>query len=224
MAFQAFPLARIAECQRIAGLPPVRLNRKPEYAGAPPMLGSAILSVFPDVLQEFRGNRFSLLWRGSGSDFSVGDFHQCCDGHWNTLTIIADMNWNVFGGFAVPPWEPRAWNRGFEADDNRSKSDPYAESFLFSIRNPYNLPPTKFPIIPEKAGFAIRCDITKGPCFGADHWGDLSIYDRCGGNNTSHTRGFGATYNNTSQMDGRTFFTGTEHFMVREIEVFVITD
>jgi hypothetical protein len=217
-------IARIVECQRIAALPLVRPALRPGYTGPPPELKSQILSSFPDVFGEFRGNHFALLWRGSSSGFSAEDFHKCCDGHWNTLTIIADIHWNVFGGFVVPPWEPRVWNRKFEEDDNRPKGDSTGESFLFSLRNPCNTPAMKFPLITGNSSLAIRCDLSKGPCFGAVRWGDITVYDKCNLNSTSHTRGFGGTYDNTSERDGRTFFTGSEHFTAREIEVFEITN
>jgi hypothetical protein len=202
---------------------PVRLTRNPG-SGPPPTLDSQIVSEFPELFNEFRGNKWKLLWRGSRAGFSAADFHTNCDGHWNTITVIADVKWNVFGGFTPVPWEPRIWNRKFDEEDNRAKEDPSRESFLFTLKNPFNVPPTKFPLVAGAAPLAIRCDNTKGPSFGARQWGDIAVYDQCHSTNTSHTRGFGGSYHNTTQLDGRTFFTGTERFTAKEIEVFEISD
>jgi hypothetical protein len=40
----------------------------------------------------------------------------------------------------------------------------------------------------------------------------------------SRTWGFGSTYTNDTGLNGGTFFTGSRHFKVREIEVFEIID
>jgi hypothetical protein len=49
------------------------------------MVGSVIISDFPEIFAQFRGKRFSLLWRGGRDVFGAGDFHGRCDGHANTL-------------------------------------------------------------------------------------------------------------------------------------------
>jgi hypothetical protein len=53
-------------------------------------------------------------------------------------------------------------------------------------------------------------------CFGDD---DLIICDGCNVN-PSHSRGLGSTYKNTTRIDGRLVFTGSDMFLVSEIEVF----
>jgi hypothetical protein len=67
-------------------------------------LDSAIVPALPPIFAEFQWKRFSLLWRGGRNGFGSGDFHSRCDGHANTLTVILDTNWNIFGGFT--PVEP----------------------------------------------------------------------------------------------------------------------
>jgi hypothetical protein len=48
-------------------------------------LASLIVAAFPALFAEFRGKRFTLLWRGSR------------DGHAPTLTLIQDTAGNIFG-------------------------------------------------------------------------------------------------------------------------------
>jgi hypothetical protein len=42
---------------------------------------SPIVADFPALFPEFRGKRFTLLWRGSRNGFRAWDFHDRCDGH-----------------------------------------------------------------------------------------------------------------------------------------------
>jgi hypothetical protein len=62
-------------------------------------LNSVIISDFPEIFAEFRERQFWLLWRGSRDGFGAEDFHNRCDGHANTLTIIPHTDGNIFGGF-----------------------------------------------------------------------------------------------------------------------------
>jgi hypothetical protein len=71
----------------------------------PPPFDSQIISDIPEIFAEFRGKRFSLLWRGSRDRFKVSEFHRRCDGHANTLTVILDTKENIFGGFTPVKWE-----------------------------------------------------------------------------------------------------------------------
>jgi hypothetical protein len=62
-------------------------------------LDSVIISEVPPLFEEFRAKHFNLLWRGSDYSFGGTEFHRCCDGRANTLTVILDIGENVFGGF-----------------------------------------------------------------------------------------------------------------------------
>jgi hypothetical protein len=62
---------------------------------------SQCLKIFDDS----RGKRFSPLWRGGRDDFHPRDFHRHCDWHANSLTLIEDTDWNIFGGFMLMEWE-----------------------------------------------------------------------------------------------------------------------
>jgi hypothetical protein len=155
--------------------------------------------------------RGSLLWRGSRDGFSAAEFHRRCDGRERTLTLIRDLNGNIFGGFAAPSWESPFFAK--------AKADGKSESFLFTLRNPFNLAPRQFKLIPGRESSAIRVSSKICGCFGDD---DLLISDGCNVN-SSHSRGLGSTYENGTGIDGRFVFTGSETFIVNEIEVFEVT-
>jgi hypothetical protein len=84
-----------------------------EYTGALPSL---IVPDFPEILEDFRGERFTVLWRGSRDGFGVGDFHKRCDGHANTLIVILDTDGNIFGGFTPVEWESWILQGGPESE------------------------------------------------------------------------------------------------------------
>jgi small GTP-binding protein len=157
-----------------------------------------------------QGLTFSLLWRGSTDGFTAEAFHRCCDGRERTLTVIRGNGGNIFGGFAVPGWESPFFSK--------RKSDSTSTGFLFTLKNPHNLPPQHFKLIGRQESSAIRVSSKACACFGND---DLFV---CGGCNTnvSHSRGFGSTYENTTGIEGRLVFTGADTFIVNEIEVFAV--
>jgi hypothetical protein len=45
------------------------------------------------------------MWRGNRDSFGAAEFHLRCDGRANTLTVISDIDENVFGGFTPVEWE-----------------------------------------------------------------------------------------------------------------------
>jgi hypothetical protein len=70
---------------------------------------------------------------------------------------------------------------------------------------------------------AIFCDSSCGPCFGDDVC-DICVSDHCNAHTDSYSYGFGKICANDTGLNGGTFFAGSEHFQVKEIEVFEITD
>jgi hypothetical protein len=84
---------------------------------------SAILTAFPPIFDKFKSKQFSLLWRGNRDGFRAHAFHERCDGHENTLTIVLDTKDNVFGGFTPVSWESRT--------EDLLKSDRSFQSFIF---------------------------------------------------------------------------------------------
>jgi hypothetical protein len=100
---------------------------------------SVIISDFPEIFAEFRGKQFSLLWRGGRDGFGARDFHDRCDGHANTLTLIEDTDGNIFGAFTPVKWESNWSDRA--------------------------VPARRFGLRAEKGGGAIYCHSGWGPCF-----------------------------------------------------------
>jgi hypothetical protein len=139
-----------------------------------------------------------------------------------------DTEGNIFGGFTPLKWESREWNRKELNDDNRPKMDDNEKSFLFTLKNPHNFPAKRFKLKTKQKHRAIWCDSECGPCFGAGGGlflvSDLHVCDNCNTTTKSSTFYFGCTYINDTKLESQTFFTGSAHFQVQEIEVFEITD
>jgi hypothetical protein len=150
----------------------------------------------------------TLLWRGSRDGFRAIDFHGRCDGHAPTLTMIEDTRGNIFGGFTPIAWESRFF-RGRLSDETMT-------GFLFSAQNPHGIALQRFGLIDSQQHTAITVSSRTGPWFGEE---DLVISDHCD-TAPSHARGFGRTYANATSIEGRLLFTGSETFVVKEIEVF----
>jgi hypothetical protein len=187
-------------------------------------IDSQIISELPRLFDEFRYKPWVLLWRGSRDGFTPACFHDRCDGHSNTLTLIQDTKGNVFGGFTPVAWESRAWNNRLWAENNCPKGDPSGQTFLFTLVNPWNVRPKKFSLRPGWERYAIYCDAAQGPVFGVE--ADITIRANCTEKETSFTRYFGNTYFNDTGVGGSpgncTFFTGSPMFTVAEIEVFEV--
>jgi hypothetical protein len=213
-----------AQLRQLRGAPQVSAAvSAPEIAPVPPSpspvrLDSLIVSDFPEIFAEFRGKRFSLLWRGTRDGFRVSDFHGRCDGHANTLTVILDTNGNVFGGFTWVEWESREWNGQYGNKNNCWKVGDSLRSFVFTLKNPHNIPARRFALKAEEKWRAIECDSRWGPCFG-----DSAVSDNCNANTSSATS-LGTAYTNDTGLYGNTVFTGSRYFQVKEIEVFEITE
>jgi hypothetical protein len=172
---------------------------------------SAIVPGFPKLFEDFKRKQFTLLWRGSRDRFKAQAFHSRCDGHPNTLTVILDARGNIFGGFTPVAWEsPLNW---------KYKADPSLKSFLFTLKNPHNVAARRFPLKAEKKDEALYCDSGFGPCFCG-----IAVSDNCHIFTWSDTSHFGSCYINDTGLDSKTFFTGSENFKVKDIEVFEITE
>jgi hypothetical protein len=169
---------------------------------------STIMSEFPSIFDEFRKQQFSLLYRGTRDGFKGPEFHKRCDGHSSTLTIIQDISGNIFGGFTPLEWS------SFGA-----KADSTLKSFRFTIRNPHNFPPHRFPLRRDRHSVSSYFWCLYGPCFGRDKTncfcGDIYISDEYNSNSENWTRYFGDTYENNTGMDGKSFFTCESLWKVR---------
>jgi hypothetical protein len=162
---------------------------------------------FAELLAGLEGTHCRLLWCGSRDGLSARDFHDRCDGHANTLTLIRDTRENIFGGFT-----PVEWESGTEL----RKADPSMKSFLFSLRQRDRVGVWKCPLTAEGKDRAIECDYSQGPCFGAPR-SEIAV-----GEDANGTCALGNTYKIDPNANGRFFFTGSPNFEVAEIEVFEI--
>jgi hypothetical protein len=129
---------------------------QPAVPSAPP-LDSRIISDFPEIFAEFRGKRFEILWRGGRDGFGAREFHRRCDGR-----------------FTPVEWE---LNSGCKADDS-------LRSFLFTLKNPRNIPARRFALKAEEKQRAINCGSGWGPGFGDC---DIVVSDNCNANANSFT-------------------------------------
>jgi hypothetical protein len=124
-----------------------------------------------------------LLWRGSRDGFFATDFHDRCDGHANTLTVIEDTDGNIFGGFTPVEWESCTQHGGYSGC---FKSDPSRKTFLFTLDNPHNFPVTKFALRIRPSDHALNCAPSRGP-----HFIDIDVSDQCNSNTASYTAAIG---------------------------------
>jgi hypothetical protein len=176
---------------------------------------SLISPTFREFFPEFRGKRWTLLWRGSRDGFRASDFHSHCDGHNNTLVLISDRTGNIFGGFAGVEWDVISGSGYF------GKWDP--ESFLFTLKNPHGIQPRRFVVNPN-VHWSIFCPGSSGPGFGSAQAGfDLFVADACDTHQSS-VRGFGTSFVNDTGVTGFGLLTGSPEFIVKEIEVFTVGD
>ena len=71
---------------------------------------------------------FRLAYRASRDGWRGFDFHDHCNGLYNTLTVVRSTTGFIFGGFLNARWDSRS----------TYNSDPY--SFIYTLTNPSNSP------------------------------------------------------------------------------------
>jgi hypothetical protein len=121
-----------------------------------------------------------------------------------------DTQGNIFGGFTPVEWGSPWFASPYKADDSQ-------KSFLFTLKNPRNIPASRFALKAERKGTAINCNSGWGPRFC-----DIAVSDNCNANTDSRTS-LGYAYTNDTGLHGKVVFTGSKKFRVKEIEVFEIT-
>jgi hypothetical protein len=173
-----------------------------------PAIDSKIISSIPDIFSAFRWKKLGLLYRGSRDGFQASDFHGRCNGHPNTLTLISSTNDCIFGGYTPVAWTSRG---GYAAD-------PSLSSFLFTLKNPHNLPARIFK--QKQAENAIDDHGSYGPRFGTGN-ADLYVCDKCQTSTSSYSI-LGSVYVNDTGIAGNQVLTGAQNFTVAEIEVFEV--
>jgi hypothetical protein len=132
--------------------------------------------------------------------------------------LICDTKGNIFGGFTPVKWESRVWNRKTGTENNCRKEDESQESFLFTLKNPHNIPARRFALKADWKHLAIICDFQRGPYFCG-----IGVSNNCDTNANSGTY-LGSAYINDTGLDEKVVFTGSHSFQVKEIEVFEITE
>jgi hypothetical protein len=125
--------------------------------------------------------------------------------------VILDTKGNIFGGFTPVEWESPKTSK-FKTDDN-------LKSFLFTLKNPHNIPARIFALKPEGKELAIQCQSGEGPIIG---YCDIYVSNSCN-TSTKSSLYLGNCYTNDTGLAATIVFTGSSNFQVKEIEVFEIT-
>jgi hypothetical protein len=186
---------------------PVEPPSQPGRFHLNPVIDSTIISSLPDIFSVFGTKKFQLLYRGSRDGFGSSAFHNQCNGHPNTITLVSSTNDCILGGYT-----PVAWN-----SRQNYAPDPSLTSFLFTIKNPHNLPAQIFKKKGQKC--AIYDDSSYGPTFG-NH--ALQIHDPREGPGYTYSH-FEYGYTNETGIAHDQVLTGSLYFTVKEVEVFEVT-
>ena len=129
-----------------------------------------------------------------------------CDNKGSTLTIIQSTSPRfLFGGYSPISWD----------SSDTDKNHP--ECFIFTLTNPHNIPPTKYPLKDPKDEYAIWCLPGSGPSFGRGR--DIAV--KSSSPNDSYTD-FPKSYSDTTGKGDKTF-TGALRFTTNEIEVYSVS-
>jgi BTB/POZ domain-containing protein KCTD9 len=152
------------------------------------------------------GKRTSLIYVASQDGFSAVNFHSKCDNKGPTIVLVKSDSGHLFGGYASLSWSS---NAGYQAAE---------ESFLFTLTNPHNIPPTKYVLSADRKGNAMCSQQDYGPIFGGGS--DLCICNDSHNSTESHSN-FPYSYTDTTGK-GKETFAGACIFKVKEIEVFQI--
>ena len=178
--------------------------------------GTLLCADYQMRLNEFYGNinqKWELIYKATRDGSRAADFHRCSDNEGPTMTIIQSQTGDyLFGGYAEISWDC----------DNKYRFDPAA--FLFTLKNPHNIEPTKF-LRDSNERNSIGHGKNRGPSFGGvikdgKHLIDLQISDDAITNQQANTS-FPSTYIDTTGK-GETLFGGAKSFMVKEIEVYTL--
>ena len=154
-----------------------------------------------------------LIYRGSRDGFQSKNFHEKCDNKGETLTIIQSNDNYIFGGYTEINWE---------SAENNLRKKGIGNEFIFTLKNPHSIKPSKYNIKKKYLNSSIICDSNLGPIFSGN---DIRIEDNCNLNENKFT--FYDSKNDESCFSDNTgkkrlLFTGKNSFLVKEIEVFNI--
>jgi len=145
-----------------------------------------------------------LIYKGSEHGFAASNFHGYCNNQGPTLTVIRSNNGYYFGGF----------NKGVWTGSSSSQTGTLAhQSFIFTLTNPYSIAPTRYNW--NGTSYAAFDTSSYGPTFGGGH--DIHVSNAC----TSSGSYFNFPHCYTDSTGyGKNTFTGSNRFVVSDIEVF----
>jgi len=159
-----------------------------------------------DITEWLPNRKFQLLYKATTDGFEAEDFHNKCDNKGSTLTLIRSANGYLFGGYSVLPW-----------DSTTEDFKNHSEGFIFTLSNPHNIPPSKYPH-DEQNPQSIYCISYCGPTFGTGF--DIYVGNDSHQDNESYTN-FPKSYVDTTGKGNNTF-TGARNFVTSDIEVFSV--
>ncbi|KAJ5069047.1 btb-domain-containing protein [Anaeramoeba ignava] len=119
-------------------------------------------------------NRMKLGFSAKKDGFTSEDFHKICDSKLATLAIIKTTENYIFGGFTRTGWTD---NKFYWHSYDRHYSGgciPDSKAFIYTLKNPKNDPPQKFPLRKGEEETALYYHISHGPYFGAGN--DLFLH------------------------------------------------
>jgi len=148
---------------------------------------------------------FNLLFSATRDGFGAAGFHSKCDNKGPTLVVVKSESGHIFGGYASQSWQAIGAYIGADG------------SFLFTLTNGHNIPPTKYTIIPSNAN-NLYGHPGYGPTFGSGH--DLHIAADANANTNSYSNLPHGYADSTGK--GNNTFTGGRNFKVLDYEVFQV--
>jgi hypothetical protein len=184
------------------------------YSSTHGQFDSVIVRRIPGVLSVIEETNVRLLYRGSRDGFSAADHDPRVKGHSNLLTLVETTEGWTFGSYTHCKWPDSGW-----------AMDPTAKSFLFTLTNPHKIPPRRFEMTSDQQKHTSYLWVGRQYMVWIGFQGAIALSSDCNQNSESHCRGFAAsntmlTFENDSGVDGKTLFTGSETFTVKELEIF----
>jgi len=175
------------------------------FVSTPRFFDSDILGEtdFEEQIYEWtEGKDWVLLFRATRDTFDANVFRKKCGGKGETLVFVKTNAGDIFGGYTKVGWVTQN-PPGYVQEPN---------SWIFTLVNKHNVPPTKFTVKSPEYGI---CDNPSyGPTFGGGH--DFHLSNNCNSNSTSYTN-FPHSYTNTTS---KTNLLTTYNFQVENYEVF----
>ncbi len=172
-----------------------------------------ILSVNSQIelnkLSGYDNQQWQLIYRASRDGYTAKVFHQSCDGCFPTMCVIRSKNGFIFGGFTSVPW----------SSINQDIWDTSA--FLFTLKNPHGIKPTKYPIFERAVEFALDHNLNKGPTFGSVRYGGEDLTLRSPFNGYENRTSFPHSYQDRTDK-GHLTFTGEPYFTCDDVEIFTL--